>query len=468
MKTTLISLISSIAFSSALDVTSDYFGKYLKIDINDDASGFGLHQPLSYNNGTAVGFWDVDIKSTDMIYLAEEDNGFIRLKHINDNKCLYVEAATNNLLSWECWNDTNMRFSIQNDTGYGLRIKHETSGKCLQAISGSPVGGDCEDPAYAMKVSFIEVFPYVDNTGLDQTYRNLRFESSNCAYLDSNGETIYHQGSYSCSQYYYGYAPVFKFHESANNTFRIMSVDNGKCMYVETGTNNVKFWECWDDSNMRFYHYIDELNRTRIVHEQSGLCLGIDSNVVTAGECGQWIRYDKVGSIASSEISNIYNDKTSDYINPTAPPYYTYHFKINNMCLILSDTAGYFDNCLGVAEAQDQYQLDYAQRQRLTVLDAGNGLVNIRTGDGTNSCMLGSAVDYFSGNVVLDDCYSQDQWVLDRMTFRMLEKTYESGVKLQHAHSGMCLAYTSTPTGEPDLVDCDAYGEAFDIDFVSL
>jgi len=81
--------------------------------------------------------------------ITPSDGNKVRVTHVLDNKCLFIEKDTMMLKNWDCWNDPGMDF-IMIDAGDGkIKLKHNFSGKCLKpdtTENGSSVRGvDCGD-----------------------------------------------------------------------------------------------------------------------------------------------------------------------------------------------------------------------------------------------------------------------------------------------------------------------------------
>lgn len=515
-----------------IDKTSDFVGRYYNIDVLDTSIGC-IHQPLSLTDGTAPTTSGCT-ENTDNIYeFVDFDNG-IQIRHINDNKCLYVEAGTDILKSWECNADSNMEFDVI-ETSHGLTVRHNVSGLCLDEVSGVLKGVNCNTRFAYTNELLDEVEPFFFsplNTIVLSSFKNIRIKEDGGVAFD----TTIDEGSYSntgfaskvsqeltdrsaqaglsraytvtydvynnkftisvntgtvqvivvpgqislemgftvdsadassvtsdssstiftFSEIYsdirFNHLPndsvyvqnsfsslmadilprvtedTFKFVDAGDNTFRIQSLSLGECAYIDATTNDLHFWSCWDDPNMKFYLYKYHDGVYRVTHAQSGLCLTGDSTNVWGTECG-------TSDVFEDEMSilEVYDNINSSYTTET------YNVKLGGMCLNI--VSGDFEACSGHSD------------QDIIFEDNGAGLetVDIKS-PLIDTCLY---VNPNTNQVYTSTCTSSSDMYFEIIQINLYNS---SDIKIRHKNSGLCLAYSGS-AGDAVILDCDGEDE---------
>lgn len=399
--------LSTILFAtiSATDVTSDYLGEYYNIDILDSSSGC-MHQALSSSNGTAPTTESCD-ENTDNIYEFVDFDDGAKIRHINDNKCLYIEATTNLLKSWECNADGNMEFTVQNVTGYGLRLKHTDSGLCIDEVSGVLKGVSCSGTGHLESGFLTQVYPY--NTVTTAIYSKIKFlPGTYCVSGTSQG---------SCSLPLL--STIFRIDDQTNNIFSLRSVDQGKCLHLDSN-DDAAFDFCGTDSKFDFYLY-KHGSDNRLVHKDTGLCMVFSGTDLVGHECGS-TSGDEVAADFSS-ITNVYTDDTSLYSGNTYEVEFT-----DSMCLLPYRSVSTCDN-----GATTNHNIEF---------QASSSKIKLRVASPDICCYQDTDL-----GMEANSCSTHGE------DHEVIKQIYTDDLKIRNVSSGLCLARSGN---DAVYADCDS------------
>lgn len=367
-----------------------------------------LHQDKSSSNGTAPGISTV-LYDQDSYYEIVQYSTGAQIKHLTDNKCLYVDANTSELLSWECNGDSNMVFNFYEDSIYSydhVLIKHDLSGLYLK-IDTSTQTVETQSTGYPLLYrEIVYKADFSNYLGLN------RIKDTSSYYMRrlTNGVDVVSPMS---SSYYYE-KTFWRLIDAGGNKLRISSLEDGKCMYAESGTNDLKFWECWSDPNMEFYVNIDS-GANYLYHDLTGQRVSVSSGSV--GQYGDPLTFVEDDPF---DIANMFYTSSSNEI------------KINNTCL---DVYGNLSSC----QLLDEQTFFFA--------DNGNGSVKITTAV-EYICMLGNTL---TGAVSYGDCGTSNP---ENYEFELLYTTAlpDEDLRIRHIDSGLCVR--DDGQGSVALADC--------------
>lgn len=142
---------------------------------------------------------DVSWKAIRTRACSQEAPSSYRLRHVPTNQCIYPHGGNGQTANhWQCWDDPNMRFSLDPVGANRFRIRNVATNQCLYGH-------------------------------------------------DQNGGTANHWQCWDDPSMVFVMDPV------SDTTFRLRHERTGKCLYPSGGNGGtMNVWSCWDDPNMVF------------------------------------------------------------------------------------------------------------------------------------------------------------------------------------------------------------------------